>query len=108
MKAAEERKQKRDERFSRGRGEDHGDLLESVTISKKSAWRRFISKRNGDRVAYVHGKKMGKIIIIIYKLHFPPHRRNKSAQSCAQIEKKNTNKKRSLSRQRARFKEHVS
>lgn len=97
MKAAEERKQKRDERFSRGRGEDYGDLLESVTVSKKSARRRFISKRNGDRVAYVHGqKKMGKIIIIIiiiYKLHFPPHRRNKSAQSCAQVEKKNTNKK---------------
>lgn len=57
MKAAEERKQKRDERFSRGREEDYGDLLESVTVPKRSTRRRFISKCNGDRVAYVRGKK---------------------------------------------------
>lgn len=84
MKAAEERKQKRDERFSRGRGEDYGDLLESVTVPKKSARRRFISKATGTGLHMYTAKKIGKImIIIIYKLHFPPHRRNNSAQSCA-------------------------
>lgn len=32
MKAAEERKHKRDERSLRGPGEDYGDLLESVSV----------------------------------------------------------------------------
>lgn len=100
MKAAEERKHKRDEHFDRGPGEDYGDLLESVTVSRRrSARRRFEKTQRGQgcictRFRGRGGKKKKAGRLFVYKLQFPPHGRNNCVKRCGRIEeKKNKSKK---------------